>query len=599
MNRNFPGFIRKAVFWALIQGLLSVGVFPSTAASYPRLDMEGEKLLKRICTAVTWEEVSKFLENRSLSPVTFAPWAFEEVTPEGRSRFTIRSLPETIRFLEEQTRNSSGTADQLWRLGEICIRGMGVPQDPSRSRGYFERAARMNSAEAIISFFKWERGGRIQDSYYSPERFKYPLQRAREILYAKGTAGDPEAFIKLALTESLTSGYWNGRFPYSTDQTREFLSKAEADLRERAERGSTRARFLLAQLWSSSLSPNLPGGSWDSKDWINIESMLRSAAEEGHLEASLVLGWRKLLGKGLQQNVREGMEFVRRAAEAGDPRGQVLLGRVFLYGQGVSPDDGEARNWIERAAQQGYGPGFFHQALLHLEGRGYPKDREKALEFMKQAVDAGDNDAALFLALTRGREVSRSDELQKVFETLLNLTEAENPVAQFICALILIQMENESERKGSRYHGVWREYGDGMLLKSARNGFAPARIMAGMRVLNGTARGWSHNKDEAVAWIREGSRAGNWNAQLFLGQLLVSQGDTGKDADEAFFLFTRVSKFSPQEDLRKTAEEELEKLRPKLAPDRIKEAEDRAFQGQAEDFIPAEIPEPDDSEWFL
>ncbi len=72
-------------------------------------------------------------------------------------------------------------------------------------------------------------------------------------------------------------------------------------------------------------------------------------ARKDHTESQYQLGMLYLFGKGVTQDVEQGMEWLKRAAENGSYLAANELGQIYLAGRGVATDEQEAMKWLELA----------------------------------------------------------------------------------------------------------------------------------------------------------------------------------------------------------------------------------------------------------
>ncbi len=80
---------------------------------------------------------------------------------------------------------------------------------------------------------------------------------------------------------------------------------------------------------------------------------LRTEADRGNAEAQLKLGATYWVGKGVDQNTREGVRWWRKAAEQGDANAQFMLGMAYLTGVGIIADAREGYIWLTIANVNG------------------------------------------------------------------------------------------------------------------------------------------------------------------------------------------------------------------------------------------------------
>jgi len=76
----------------------------------------------------------------------------------------------------------------------------------------------------------------------------------------------------------------------------------------------------------------------------------RMAAERGHAQAQLKLGWMFTVGLGVPEDPIEAIRWYRRASEQDSPEASQMVD--YLYKSQLG-DDAEAVKWYRKAAEQG------------------------------------------------------------------------------------------------------------------------------------------------------------------------------------------------------------------------------------------------------
>ncbi len=84
--------------------------------------------------------------------------------------------------------------------------------------------------------------------------------------------------------------------------------------------------------------------------------LLRRAADAGLLSARLQLAEMLMLGDGVDQRLRDGIDQLRLAAMDGSGEAAYLMGLCYATGLGVPVHSGIALGWIRNAADLGYRP---------------------------------------------------------------------------------------------------------------------------------------------------------------------------------------------------------------------------------------------------
>lgn len=98
------------------------------------------------------------------------------------------------------------------------------------------------------------------------------------------------------------------------------------------------------------------GGEYVAFDRADLSSALAAwqpLAEQGNLEAQVIVGEIYERGLGVTPDYAAAASWYRRAAEAGDRRAQVNLGYLYERGLGVAADPKAALEWYRRAAGRG------------------------------------------------------------------------------------------------------------------------------------------------------------------------------------------------------------------------------------------------------
>ena len=129
------------------------------------------------------------------------------------------------------------------------------------------------------------------------------------------------------------------------------------------------------------------GSGGVSRDDAEAVRWFRRAADKGHLQGMVYLGFMQEHGRGMPKNEVEAGRLYRRAAEQGDAAGQNNLGVLTEQGRGVAKDEAEAARWYRRAADQNNANAQANLGYLHDIGRGVAKDDAEALRWYRKAAD--------------------------------------------------------------------------------------------------------------------------------------------------------------------------------------------------------------------
>ena len=146
---------------------------------------------------------------------------------------------------------------------------------------------------------------------------------------------------------------------YSSHSTFELLSKAEA--------GDADAQYRLGLLYRDG------GIATEALKWF------RAAADSGHAEAWLSLGYIHSKGLVVPQNREEARKCFLAGAERGNAQAQVLIG--LSYANGPNANYAEAVTWYRLAAEQGEPLAQSYLSMMYEEGRGIEQDLVQAYKW--------------------------------------------------------------------------------------------------------------------------------------------------------------------------------------------------------------------------
>ena len=136
---------------------------------------------------------------------------------------------------------------------------------------------------------------------------------------------------------------------------------------------------------------------------------IRTAAEQGDVEAQINLGVRYANGTGVPEDLEEAFFWFHKAAEQENAKAQFILGRCYAYGHGVRQDVAQAIVWFRKAAEQGNAEAQSSLGLIYVDCEsiysdcaGVPKDLAQAIIWFRKAANQGDIFAMAFLGAMYG-----------------------------------------------------------------------------------------------------------------------------------------------------------------------------------------------------
>ena len=156
-------------------------------------------------------------------------------------------------------------------------------------------------------------------------------------------------------------------------------------LKTAAEQGDVDAQFDLGVIYYD--------GRGVAQDYAEAARWYRLAAEQGDAEAQYVLGFMYRKGRGVAQDYSKSAYWYTLAAEQGIPIAQFTLGQMYRRGDGVPQDFSEAAMWYGRSASQGYDRAQYNLGIMYYMGSGVPRDLQLAYMWFNLAAAQGHNDA--------------------------------------------------------------------------------------------------------------------------------------------------------------------------------------------------------------
>lgn len=125
------------------------------------------------------------------------------------------------------------------------------------------------------------------------------------------------------------------------------------------------------------------------------KEFLEKAAEEGNADAKALLGKMYVLGRGVGQDVKKGLDYLEDAARRGSSYAMSELGMLYVEGKhGVEKAADKGLDLINKSVESGKYYGYLALARLHAAGESVELNVEKAIEYIKQAGERGYKHAA-------------------------------------------------------------------------------------------------------------------------------------------------------------------------------------------------------------
>jgi len=288
------------------------------------------------------------------------------------------------------------------RLGRIYANGLGVEPDPEKAIFYYQQAT-ANDAFAARDLARL-----LAKTGASEEEIAGAAARAVSAFETRAQAGNGAAWFQLAEIYSRneivatdperTKGYLDNIADPDDAPMQIRLARIYERIGERRERnrllrlaadaGNVKAQARLAKLFLRPRSPDTNGavGRYYAERAIGQDSK----------SAMVYLGTAMLRGEVIEEELIFGESLLRRAAEDGHVEATAELGRNILSGKIRSQNTGEAKNLLQTAADKGSAKAMSALGFGYLKGRGLEQDEVLALDWLQKAADAGDKRARAF-----------------------------------------------------------------------------------------------------------------------------------------------------------------------------------------------------------
>jgi TPR repeat protein len=139
--------------------------------------------------------------------------------------------------------------------------------------------------------------------------------------------------------------------------------------------------------------------AYKKKDYATALHVFKPLAIQGDAGAQFILGVMFEFGRGVPQNDKEAVKWLRLGADQGNANAQANLGTMYAEGQGVPQDYKEAVKWFRLAAGQGVAIAQTSLGTIYANGQGVPQDYKEAVKWFRLAADQGDDSAQHNLGL--------------------------------------------------------------------------------------------------------------------------------------------------------------------------------------------------------
>jgi TPR repeat protein len=136
----------------------------------------------------------------------------------------------------------------------------------------------------------------------------------------------------------------------------------------------------MSRLYNESL--DYLDGKGVAQDEARAFALNAEAANGGHADAVLAMGWFYLNGVGVECDVERARKWYRDSARSGDTRAMFSLGQIAYDDRDFS----EALVWFRRAADAGHDRSLYFIGRLYWRGHGVEQDKKEAMRYFHRAA---------------------------------------------------------------------------------------------------------------------------------------------------------------------------------------------------------------------
>lgn len=137
-----------------------------------------------------------------------------------------------------------------------------------------------------------------------------------------------------------------------------------------------------------------------TENYPSAVALLQQGADKNHPQSQFVLGSCYILGQGLKQNNKKGLQWCQKAAQQGLDEAQHFLGEAYYKGEIVKKDYKKAVYWWTLSAEQNHNESLVDLGSCYADGNGVEQSDSTAFRYYMQAATNGYADAQYLVGLS-------------------------------------------------------------------------------------------------------------------------------------------------------------------------------------------------------
>jgi len=126
---------------------------------------------------------------------------------------------------------------------------------------------------------------------------------------------------------------------------------------------------------------------YDRKDYAKAAKELAPLAQQGNIDAQVLLGKMYMLGEGLPKDTDLALKWFRAASDQGNAEAEFFLGAMCLLPRRDIP---QGLKWLRLSAQQGTADAQLLLGMAYLKGDDLPHDLVQADMWLHLSATQGD-----------------------------------------------------------------------------------------------------------------------------------------------------------------------------------------------------------------
>jgi uncharacterized protein len=256
------------------------------------------------------------------------------------------------------------------------------------------------------------------------------------------------------------------------------------------------------------------------------------AANQGNVVCQRELGQMLIKGSNIDQDVEQGLHYLRKAASSGDAQAALFLADCFagVY-PGVERNPEQMVDYLWQAANRNVPEALAKIGFCYEEGIGLPKDTTIAVRWYQRAVERGYHQALINLAECYSVGKGVRQDAKQAFTLYQRAADLNLPLGHFNLGVAYALGEGTpvNERQAFTHFRA-----------AAQAGLARAQYNLGVSYEEG--RGTEPDAQQAFHWYREAARQNDANAQFALGMCYLSGKGTAADRDQARAMFEAAAR---------------------------------------------------------